>query len=178
MFICVYLSQQKKKQYEIDLQRFIEVSTRHHKFMLLKQIPLNSWSREALFIWHFVLNTVSLQSLPEEERERVCGEEKLGGKMSIGGAGSPLRAKSPCVKVGMCKMSLFIYMHAVMLLWYAVWIRMSSSFFLLCRRNGVVTLSWINGGMAFQKRSETIRIRKHGFLKHRRLQRRCGSRAW
>ncbi|XP_042631170.1 nucleolar transcription factor 1-A-like isoform X2 [Cyprinus carpio] len=54
--------EQKKKQFEIDLQRFIE-------------------------------------SLPEEERERVLTEEKLGGtKMSIAGAGSPLRAKSPSVK--------------------------------------------------------------------------------
>ncbi|XP_051555896.1 nucleolar transcription factor 1-B-like isoform X5 [Myxocyprinus asiaticus] len=54
--------EQKKKQYEIDLQRFIE-------------------------------------SLPEEERDRVLGEEKLGGtKLGLAGAGSPLRAKSPSVK--------------------------------------------------------------------------------
>lgn len=59
--------EQKKKQYEIDLQRFLE-------------------------------------SLPDEERERVMGEEKLGGsRLSLGGAGSPLRAKSPSVKVGICK---------------------------------------------------------------------------
>uniref|UniRef100_A0A671NHZ9 Nucleolar transcription factor 1-B-like n=1 Tax=Sinocyclocheilus anshuiensis TaxID=1608454 RepID=A0A671NHZ9_9TELE len=50
--------EQKKKQYEIDLQRFIE-------------------------------------RLPEEERERVLTEEKLGGsRLNIAGAGSPLRAKS------------------------------------------------------------------------------------
>ncbi|TRY97661.1 hypothetical protein DNTS_035476 [Danionella cerebrum] len=56
--------EQKKKQYDIDLQRFLE-------------------------------------SLPEEERERVLSEEKLGGsKLSLGGAGSPLRAKSPSTKVG------------------------------------------------------------------------------
>ncbi|XP_068079551.1 upstream binding transcription factor, like isoform X22 [Danio rerio] len=54
--------EQKKKQYEIDLQRFLE-------------------------------------SLPDEERERVMGEEKLGGsRLSLGGAGSPLRAKSPSAK--------------------------------------------------------------------------------
>ncbi|XP_051989959.1 nucleolar transcription factor 1-like isoform X5 [Xyrauchen texanus] len=54
--------EQKKKQYEIDLQRFIE-------------------------------------SLPEEERDRVLGEEKLGGsKLALAGVGSPLRAKSPSVK--------------------------------------------------------------------------------
>ncbi|KAI2667662.1 Nucleolar transcription factor 1 [Labeo rohita] len=54
--------EQKKKQYEIDIQRFLE-------------------------------------SLPEEERERVLGEEKLGGtKLNLAGAGSPLRAKSPSVK--------------------------------------------------------------------------------
>ncbi|XP_068079538.1 upstream binding transcription factor, like isoform X15 [Danio rerio] len=59
--------EQKKKQYEIDLQRFLE-------------------------------------SLPDEERERVMGEEKLGGsRLSLGGAGSPLRAKSPSAKVGICK---------------------------------------------------------------------------
>ncbi|XP_052403868.1 nucleolar transcription factor 1-A isoform X6 [Carassius gibelio] len=59
--------EQRKKQYEIDIQRFLE-------------------------------------SLPEEERERVLGEEKMGGtKLNIAGAGSPLRAKSPSVKVGMCK---------------------------------------------------------------------------
>ncbi|XP_051984686.1 nucleolar transcription factor 1-like isoform X3 [Xyrauchen texanus] len=54
--------EQKKKQYEIDIQRFIE-------------------------------------SLPEEERDRVLGEEKLGGtKLSMAGAGNPLRNKSPSVK--------------------------------------------------------------------------------
>ncbi|XP_016300951.1 nucleolar transcription factor 1-A-like [Sinocyclocheilus anshuiensis] len=54
--------EQKKKQYEIDIQRFLE-------------------------------------SLPEEERERVLGEEKLGGtKLNLAGAGSPLRAKSLSVK--------------------------------------------------------------------------------
>ncbi|XP_057190571.1 upstream binding transcription factor, like isoform X2 [Triplophysa rosa] len=54
--------EQKKKQYEIDLQRFIE-------------------------------------SLPEEERDRVLSEEKLGGnKLNLAGVGSPLRAKSPSVK--------------------------------------------------------------------------------
>ncbi|XP_023663184.1 upstream binding transcription factor, like [Paramormyrops kingsleyae] len=57
--------EQKKKQYDIDLQRFLE-------------------------------------SIPDEERERVLGEEKLAGTRlgigsagSTGGAGSPLRAKSP-----------------------------------------------------------------------------------
>uniref|UniRef100_A0A8C1FFQ6 Upstream binding transcription factor, like n=1 Tax=Cyprinus carpio carpio TaxID=630221 RepID=A0A8C1FFQ6_CYPCA len=54
--------EQRKKQYEIDIQRFLE-------------------------------------SLPEEERERVLGEEKMGGtKLNIAGVGSPLRAKSPSVK--------------------------------------------------------------------------------
>uniref|UniRef100_A0A672PI35 Nucleolar transcription factor 1-like n=1 Tax=Sinocyclocheilus grahami TaxID=75366 RepID=A0A672PI35_SINGR len=67
--------EQKKKQYEIDIQRFLE-------------------------------------SLPEEERERILGEEKMGGnKMNLAGAGSPLRAKSLSVKVGMCKMPLFMYLH-------------------------------------------------------------------
>ncbi|XP_030631188.1 upstream binding transcription factor, like isoform X3 [Chanos chanos] len=56
--------EQKKKQYEIDLQRFLE-------------------------------------SLPEEERERVLTEEKLGGtKLAVGSTGSPLGAKSPSAKVG------------------------------------------------------------------------------
>uniref|UniRef100_A0A672PKA5 Nucleolar transcription factor 1-like n=1 Tax=Sinocyclocheilus grahami TaxID=75366 RepID=A0A672PKA5_SINGR len=74
--------EQKKKQYEIDIQRFLE-------------------------------------SLPEEERERILGEEKMGGnKMNLAGAGSPLRAKSLSVKVGMCKMPLFMYLHAVTLWWY------------------------------------------------------------
>uniref|UniRef100_A0A9J8B9N1 Upstream binding transcription factor, like n=2 Tax=Cyprinus carpio TaxID=7962 RepID=A0A9J8B9N1_CYPCA len=67
--------EQRKKQYEIDIQRFLE-------------------------------------SLPEEERERVLGEEKMGGtKLNIAGVGSPLRAKSPSVKVGKCKMPLFMYLH-------------------------------------------------------------------
>uniref|UniRef100_A0A8C1V5M4 Upstream binding transcription factor, like n=1 Tax=Cyprinus carpio TaxID=7962 RepID=A0A8C1V5M4_CYPCA len=71
----------RKKQYEIDIQRFLE-------------------------------------SLPEEERERVLGEEKMGGtKLNIAGVGSPLRAKSPSVKVGKCKMPLFMYLHAVMFWW-------------------------------------------------------------
>uniref|UniRef100_A0A8D3EEP3 HMG box domain-containing protein n=1 Tax=Scophthalmus maximus TaxID=52904 RepID=A0A8D3EEP3_SCOMX len=53
--------EQKKKQYDIDLQRFLE-------------------------------------SLPEEERDRVMTEEKLGGsRVSV--ASSPHRAKSPSVKV-------------------------------------------------------------------------------
>uniref|UniRef100_W5MVX2 Upstream binding transcription factor, like n=1 Tax=Lepisosteus oculatus TaxID=7918 RepID=W5MVX2_LEPOC len=54
--------EQKKKQYEIDLQRFLE-------------------------------------SLPEEERDRVLTEEKLGGsRLGVGNAGSPHRAKSPSGK--------------------------------------------------------------------------------
>ncbi|XP_066536976.1 upstream binding transcription factor, like isoform X8 [Hoplias malabaricus] len=54
--------EQKKKQYEIDLQRFLE-------------------------------------SLPEEERDRVLTEEKLGGtKLSMVGAGSPAGSKSPSAK--------------------------------------------------------------------------------
>ncbi|XP_049455248.1 upstream binding transcription factor, like isoform X2 [Epinephelus fuscoguttatus] len=54
--------EQRKKQYDIDLQRFLE-------------------------------------SLPEEERDRVMGEEKLGGARLGGGvAASPHRAKSPSVK--------------------------------------------------------------------------------
>ncbi|KAL4623408.1 nucleolar transcription factor 1-A-like isoform X4 [Arapaima gigas] len=54
--------EQKKKQYEMDLQRFLE-------------------------------------SLPEEERERVLAEEKLAGsRLAMGSAGSPLRAKSPLNK--------------------------------------------------------------------------------
>ncbi|KAL2097713.1 hypothetical protein ACEWY4_006920 [Coilia grayii] len=54
--------EQKKKQYEIDLQRFLE-------------------------------------SLPEEERDRVLTEEKLAGtKLGMSSANSPLRAKSPSGK--------------------------------------------------------------------------------
>uniref|UniRef100_A0AAX7URJ1 HMG box domain-containing protein n=1 Tax=Astatotilapia calliptera TaxID=8154 RepID=A0AAX7URJ1_ASTCA len=54
--------EQKKKQYDIDLQRFLE-------------------------------------SLPEEERDRVMTEEKMGGaKLGAGVASSPHRAKSPSVK--------------------------------------------------------------------------------
>uniref|UniRef100_A0A1A8I125 Upstream binding transcription factor, like n=1 Tax=Nothobranchius kuhntae TaxID=321403 RepID=A0A1A8I125_NOTKU len=54
--------EQKKKQYDIDLQRFLE-------------------------------------SLPEEERDRVLSEEKIGGaKLNMGMTSSPHRAKSPSVK--------------------------------------------------------------------------------
>ncbi|XP_028987268.1 upstream binding transcription factor, like isoform X2 [Betta splendens] len=54
--------EQKKKQYDIDLQRFLE-------------------------------------SLPEEERDRVLSEEKLGGgKLGVNVASSPHRAKSPSIK--------------------------------------------------------------------------------
>ncbi|XP_063741797.1 upstream binding transcription factor, like isoform X2 [Eleginops maclovinus] len=54
--------EQRKKQYDVDLQRFLE-------------------------------------SLPDEERDRVMGEEKLGGSRMGGGvASSPHRAKSPSVK--------------------------------------------------------------------------------
>ncbi|PWA32763.1 hypothetical protein CCH79_00020371 [Gambusia affinis] len=53
---------QKKKQYDVDLQRFLE-------------------------------------SLPDEERDRVLTEEKMGGaRLNVGVAPSPLRAKSPSVK--------------------------------------------------------------------------------
>ncbi|XP_023821427.1 nucleolar transcription factor 1-A-like isoform X2 [Oryzias latipes] len=52
--------EQKKKQYDIDLQRFLE-------------------------------------SLPDEERDRVLGEEKMGGSKGTV-ASSPHRAKSPSVK--------------------------------------------------------------------------------
>ncbi|XP_068604792.1 upstream binding transcription factor, like [Brachionichthys hirsutus] len=54
--------EQRKKQYDVDLQRFLE-------------------------------------SLPEEERDRVMTEEKLGGSRLGGGvASSPHRARSPSVK--------------------------------------------------------------------------------
>ncbi|XP_018612991.1 upstream binding transcription factor, like isoform X3 [Scleropages formosus] len=54
--------EQKKKQYEMDLQRFLE-------------------------------------SLPEEERERVLAEEKLAGtRLAMGSAGSPVQSKSPLNK--------------------------------------------------------------------------------
>ncbi|XP_051250381.1 upstream binding transcription factor, like isoform X1 [Dicentrarchus labrax] len=54
--------EQRKKQYDVDLQRFLE-------------------------------------SLPEEERDRVMTEEKLGGSRLGGGvASSPHRAKSPSAK--------------------------------------------------------------------------------
>uniref|UniRef100_A0A3B3ZE82 HMG box domain-containing protein n=1 Tax=Periophthalmus magnuspinnatus TaxID=409849 RepID=A0A3B3ZE82_9GOBI len=57
--------EQKKKQYDVDLQRFLE-------------------------------------SLPEEERDRVMSEEKLGGgKLTMAVASSPHRA-SPAAKVGLC----------------------------------------------------------------------------
>ncbi|XP_034468717.1 upstream binding transcription factor, like isoform X1 [Hippoglossus hippoglossus] len=58
--------EQKKKQYDVDLKRFLE-------------------------------------SLPEEERDRVLTEEKLGGgRLSVGVASSPRRAKSPSLK-GRCR---------------------------------------------------------------------------
>uniref|UniRef100_A0A6Q2YSE9 HMG box domain-containing protein n=1 Tax=Esox lucius TaxID=8010 RepID=A0A6Q2YSE9_ESOLU len=42
--------------------------------------------------------------LPEEERDRVMTEEKLGGsRLGMGAAGSPHRAKSPSAKVGVAK---------------------------------------------------------------------------
>ncbi|XP_019730534.1 upstream binding transcription factor, like isoform X2 [Hippocampus comes] len=54
--------EQRKKQYDVDLQRFLE-------------------------------------SLPEEERDRVVSEEKLGGaRVPVGTVSSPHRAKSPPVK--------------------------------------------------------------------------------
>ncbi|XP_013886248.1 upstream binding transcription factor, like [Austrofundulus limnaeus] len=54
--------EQKKKQYDVDLQRFLE-------------------------------------SLPDEERDRVLSEEKMGGaKLNVGIAPSPHRAKSPSSK--------------------------------------------------------------------------------
>ncbi|RXM32424.1 Nucleolar transcription factor 1 [Acipenser ruthenus] len=55
--------EQKKKQYEMDLQRFLE-------------------------------------SLPEEERDRVLMEEKLGSsRMALGNSASPLQAKSTPAKM-------------------------------------------------------------------------------
>uniref|UniRef100_A0A672FMY1 Nucleolar transcription factor 1-A-like n=1 Tax=Salarias fasciatus TaxID=181472 RepID=A0A672FMY1_SALFA len=63
--------EQKKKQYDADLQRFLE-------------------------------------SLPEEERDRVLTEEKLGGaKGGVGVGSSPHRAKSPSVKV--CFFCFFLF---------------------------------------------------------------------
>uniref|UniRef100_A0A3P8RS35 Upstream binding transcription factor, like n=1 Tax=Amphiprion percula TaxID=161767 RepID=A0A3P8RS35_AMPPE len=47
------------------------------------------------------------QSLPEEERDRVLTEEKLGGaKVAVGVASSPHRAKSPSAKVCLLLLSL------------------------------------------------------------------------
>ncbi|XP_053293994.1 upstream binding transcription factor, like isoform X4 [Pleuronectes platessa] len=58
--------EQKKKQYDVDLKRFLE-------------------------------------SLPEEERDRVLTEEKPGGgRLSVGVASNPRRAKSPSLK-GRCR---------------------------------------------------------------------------
>uniref|UniRef100_A0A4W6CIX7 Upstream binding transcription factor, like n=1 Tax=Lates calcarifer TaxID=8187 RepID=A0A4W6CIX7_LATCA len=45
------------------------------------------------------ISTLTSGSLPEEERDRVLTEEKLGGaKLGVGVASSPHRAKSPSVK--------------------------------------------------------------------------------
>ncbi|XP_031665584.1 nucleolar transcription factor 1-A-like isoform X8 [Oncorhynchus kisutch] len=68
--------EQKKKQYEIDLQRFLE-------------------------------------SLPEEERDRVMTEEKLGGsRLGMGAAGSPHGAKSPSAKERCREAELEHWVHA------------------------------------------------------------------
>lgn len=49
------------------------------------------------------------QSLPEEERDRVMTEEKLGGAKLTGGvATSPHRARSPSIKV--CKQLRFQFL--------------------------------------------------------------------
>ncbi|CDQ86822.1 unnamed protein product [Oncorhynchus mykiss] len=51
------------------------------------------------------LSVLFPQSLPEEERDRVMTEEKLGGsRLGIGAAGSPHGAKSPSAKVGLTKL--------------------------------------------------------------------------
>uniref|UniRef100_A0A8C7K061 Nucleolar transcription factor 1-like n=1 Tax=Oncorhynchus kisutch TaxID=8019 RepID=A0A8C7K061_ONCKI len=51
------------------------------------------------------LSVLFPQSLPEEERDRVMTEEKLGGsRLGMGAAGSPHGAKSPSAKVGLTKL--------------------------------------------------------------------------
>lgn len=78
---------QKKKQYDVDLQRFLEVRAHlRGRERLGRSSPAPTFS-------------VVFQSLPEEERERVMTEEKMCGSRVAGGvASSPHRARSP-VKV-------------------------------------------------------------------------------
>ena len=53
-----------------------------------------------------ILIQICFQSLPDEERDRVLSEEKMGGARLGGGvASSPHRAKSPSVKVRPCSSS-------------------------------------------------------------------------
>lgn len=57
-------------------------------------------SKQRFKVENVTKTAVVLQSLPEEERDRVLTEEKMGGARLAGGlAASPHRAKSLSVKV-------------------------------------------------------------------------------
>ncbi|KAG9348124.1 hypothetical protein JZ751_004154 [Albula glossodonta] len=82
--------EQKKKQYEMDLQRFLEYEQALLSYGFITGLVYLSPSPPKLPVF---------QSLPEEERERVLTEEKLAGtRLAMGTAGSPHRAKSPLSK--------------------------------------------------------------------------------
>ncbi|KAK5611923.1 hypothetical protein CRENBAI_007140 [Crenichthys baileyi] len=89
--------EQKKKQYDVDLQRFLEVRPRPPK--CCKPGVSNPGSQGHRPTCFREQRSDSAGSLPEEERERVLSEEKMGGaKLNAGVAPSPHRAKSPSVK--------------------------------------------------------------------------------
>lgn len=90
---CIF---QRKKEYEIEMNRFLSVS---FVFWFLFFFSLHVTVLICIvyfllqaFLMHVFLCSVDLQSLSEEEQQRVLSEEKIGFKRG-GGAGSPASKK-------------------------------------------------------------------------------------
>lgn len=89
---------QKKKQYDVDLQRFLEVRGHGPGGGHVTREEMAAGPRGTARLNR--PRSVVFQSLPEEERERVMTEEKMcGARVGGGVASSPHRARSPSVKV-------------------------------------------------------------------------------
>lgn len=95
VFLCVFFFSQRKKEYEIEMNRFLSVSFGFVGLTL-------SFCCKTLFIYFFnVLSSrVDVQTLSEEEQQRVLSEEKIGFKRGSGSTSPASKKKSSKTKVG------------------------------------------------------------------------------
>uniref|UniRef100_A0A674DVH1 Upstream binding transcription factor, like n=1 Tax=Salmo trutta TaxID=8032 RepID=A0A674DVH1_SALTR len=93
------------------------------------------------------LSVLFPQSLPEEERDRVMTEEKLGGsRLGVGAAGSPHGAKSPSAKVGLTKLQQVC--HHLSATWFV-----SIAFLQECCREAELE-HWVHAGLTAKEKRD------------------------